>query len=154
MVQTVGVQESRWDIVMSHHRSFRPLVFGTRVRQGEAEYLKEFERRIPVLVGESVRKKFDDITVIYGDCPTGADHYTREWIMDQGEEVEDLRFIADWEKYGKGAGPMRNERMIKEGKPTQAYGFWDGNSSGTLNTIQLCMKYGIPCSLYPIGKVR
>lgn len=47
------------------------------------------------------------------------------------------RFPAEWNKYGKMAGPMRNAQMMsyaKEGIPALV-AFWDGKSRGTKNMI-------------------
>jgi hypothetical protein len=50
-------------------------------------------------------------------------------------------FLADWERYGKQAGMLRNNEMIKSGID-QVYAFWDGQSKGTKNSIDLGKSYG------------
>ena len=50
-------------------------------------------------------------------------------------------FLADWERYGKQAGMLRNIEMIKSGID-QVYAFWDGQSKGTKNSIDLGKSYG------------
>lgn len=55
----------------------------------------------------------DEITIVHGGCPTGADamaHDVAQW-MNYNIEVHP----ADWEKHGKRAGPRRNREMIKSG---------------------------------------
>jgi hypothetical protein len=42
-------------------------------------------------------------------------------------------FIPDWNKYGKAAGIIRNEDIIKNADKVVC--FWDGKSKGTKNTI-------------------
>lgn len=46
-------------------------------------------------------------------------------------------FPADWKRYGRGAGPVRNKQMIDEGKPDLILAFHDDikNSKGTKNMI-------------------
>jgi hypothetical protein len=48
-------------------------------------------------------------------------------------------FIPDWKKYGRGAGIIRNEDIIKNSDKVIA--FWDGKSKGTLSSIKLAEKY-------------
>ena len=42
-------------------------------------------------------------------------------------------FYADWNKYGKSAGPIRNKEMVDYTDIMLAY--WDGSSPGTKSTI-------------------
>ena len=55
-------------------------------------------------------------------------------------------FYADWDKYGKSAGPMRNKKMMKQGKPDQVVAFFGG--IGTKSAIKYARKFGIPVTLY------
>jgi hypothetical protein len=56
-------------------------------------------------------------------------------------------FPANWEKYGKSAGYVRNQQMIEYVKDNPEKGylivFWDEKSRGTKNTIDLARKYNI-----------
>ena len=54
--------------------------------------------------------------VIQGDCQTGADRLARMWAISRNHHLD--RFPADWRGYGKAAGPIRNQRVINEGRPT------------------------------------
>ena len=47
-------------------------------------------------------------------------------------------FPADWEKYGKSAGMIRNKDIINNCDVCVA--FWDGISKGTKNSISLAQK--------------
>lgn len=51
-------------------------------------------------------------------------------------------FYAEWTKYGKSAGPKRNEQMAKYG--THLIVIWDGISKGTKNMINNALKQGLP----------
>ena len=44
------------------------------------------------------------------------------------------RYFADWEKYGKSAGPARNKIMAE--KVDYVICFWDGKSKGTRSMIE------------------
>lgn len=50
-------------------------------------------------------------------------------------------FPADWEKFGKSAGYIRNEEMAKYADCLVA--FWDGKSRGTKHMIDLAHKHGL-----------
>ena len=49
-------------------------------------------------------------------------------------------YPADWKKYGKAAGPIRNEEMAKTADMLIA--FWDGKSRRTKSMIGLAKKHG------------
>jgi hypothetical protein len=52
--------------------------------------------------------------LIHGDAP-GADRLGRDWANSRG--IPERAFPADWQKLGQIAGPVRNQRMLDEGKP-------------------------------------
>lgn len=52
-------------------------------------------------------------------------------------------FPADWNTYGRRAGPIRNRRMLTEGLPEMVIAFRGPNSRGTQNMIDQSMKAGI-----------
>lgn len=95
-----------------------------------------------------IRNKMKDLSkdtiIIEGDA-RGADKMCG-WIAEQlGLTV--LKFPADWDKYGKAAGPIRNQQMIDKGKPTEAIAFWDGVSRGTSDMINRLKKANIPVDI-------
>ena len=47
---------------------------------------------------------------------------------------------ADWERWGKAAGPIRNKEMICGSDATVA--FWDGESRGTEHAIKCARDHG------------
>ena len=49
---------------------------------------------------------------------------------------------ADWDKYGKSAGFIRNKEMVDIADA--AIIFWDGDSKGTKDTIERVQNKGIP----------
>lgn len=65
--------------------------------------------------------------LIVGDCPTGADAMARNWAVGRGHVP--TVFSADWEKQGKAAGPIRNQRMLDEGKPDLVLAFPGGRGT-------------------------
>lgn len=69
----------------------------------------------------------------------GADRFARRWAHDHGLHVE--TYEADWSLGLKG-GPIRNRRMIVEGKPGHVIAFPGGK--GTANMIDQAERAGIP----------
>lgn len=67
----------------------------------------------------------------------GADSLGERYAKERGYTV--LEYPAEWDKYGKRAGYMRNEQMAKVANCTVA--FWDGSSKGTEHMINLSVKY-------------
>ena len=73
------------------------------------------------------------ITVIHGGA-RGADRYAREWATRRLSEhpfpgllnIYVKEFPADWETHAKAAGPIRNRRMLEEGKPELVLAFKNG----------------------------
>lgn len=89
---------------------------------------------------ELMKKSLSDLTgvelVISGEAP-GADQLGKRWAQENG--IEYVGFVADWDKHGKAAGPIRNEFIIKA--CTHVVLFWDGKSTGTANALSLAKKY-------------
>ena len=69
-------------------------------------------------------------TVISGGAK-GADRLAK--IFAQTWEREYIEFPADWNKYGKQAGFIRNQQIVDAADMILA--FWDGKSRGTKDTI-------------------
>lgn len=56
---------------------------------------------------------------------------------------------ADWEKYGRAAGPIRNKKML-DMEPDLVLAFHNDiqNSKGTLNMVTIAKKKGIEVIIY------
>lgn len=60
----------------------------------------------------------------------GADYLAGECAKARGFTVEE--YPADWHQYGPASGPIRNTKMLKEGKPDCVFAFrMPGKSNGT-----------------------
>ena len=81
----------------------------------------------------------EDVTIISGHA-RGADKLGEQFA--NANECKLSIFPADWEKYGKGAGHIRNQQMIDEGKPDLVVVF-QGNR-GTVDMIRRAKKAGLP----------
>lgn len=87
-------------------------------------------------VDKFVAERQKDIVVVCGKAK-GADTLGEQYAKEHGYEV--TYFPADWKKFGKRAGFIRNEEMAKNADALIA--FWDGQSHGTANMIDLAKRY-------------
>lgn len=70
----------------------------------------------------------------------GADNLAADWAVYR--QVPKRIFPAQWEQYGKRAGPMRNQQMLEEGKPDLVIAFPGGR--GTADMIRRATAAGVP----------
>lgn len=77
-----------------------------------------------------------DVTIIEG-AARGVDLSAKRWAQTHGLEI--LEYPAEWDKYGRSAGYIRNDIMVRE--CDYCLILWDGESKGTRHDIDLCKKY-------------
>ena len=95
----------------------------------------------------------EDVTIIHGDCKTGADAIADHYANLRGLTV--MAFPADWARLGRRAGPARNTRMLDE-NPDLVIAFTDDleRSRGTRDTVTKARKRGIPVEVInSLGRV-
>jgi len=82
-------------------------------------------------------------TVIEGEA-RGVDTLSRDAALERGLMVE--RYPAQWSRYGRRAGPIRNQIMLEHGKPeVMIYFHYNiAESKGTKDMITRCRKARIP----------
>ena len=80
-----------------------------------------------------------NITIVSGTA-RGADRLGERYAAEHNLRIE--RFPAEWEKYHKGAGPIRNAKMVQSADAVIV--FWDNESSGTKNIIECARKQDVP----------
>lgn len=84
------------------------------------------------------------MTVIDGGAK-GADEAAGSWAKANKGIINHLVFAADWETYGKAAGPIRNRQMLDEGQPDVVVAFSEQPPTpGTANMIKQAKEHGIP----------
>jgi|Laugrespbdmm15dd_1035085.scaffolds.fasta_scaffold00442_14 hypothetical protein len=88
-------------------------------------------------------KGSNQIEIVSG-CANGADKIGEKFAESFGLPIS--RFPANWSKYGKSAGPIRNLEMAKYADELIA--FWDGKSSGTKNMIDTATKLGLKINIF------
>lgn len=82
----------------------------------------------------------EELLIIHGDCPTGADHLVEKICRECG--VHTARVAARFESLGKKGGPLRN-RVMAAMEPVAAYAFPLGESRGTNNCIVALKAIGV-----------
>lgn len=101
------------------------------------------------MAAETIEEKYknENIVIISGGA-RGADFLGERFARESGFPVK--VFPADWNKYGKLAGPMRNAEMAKYASESKGvlFAFWDGKSSGTKSMINQAQKYGLETHVF------
>ena len=85
-----------------------------------------------------VSRNLTEVTIVSGKA-RGADTLGEKYAKEKGFPV--LEFPADWNRYGKSSGHIRNRQMgdISHG----LVAFWDGKSPGTKGMIDYAKKKGL-----------
>lgn len=84
------------------------------------------------------------VSCIVSGGAKGADQAGEKWAKEKGLDIK--LFPADWEQFGKRAGPMRNKQMAENAEGLIAV--WDGKSRGTASMIELARGAGLRIFIY------
>ena len=100
------------------------------------------QRRLAFDTLDAIHRETYTACIVYG-CAPGADMLGKQWAEAERRHgwVGLAPFPADWEKYGKGAGPRRNKQMLDEGNPDLVVAFPGGR--GTADMIQRARAAGV-----------
>ncbi len=93
------------------------------------EYLKDFDK--------------SKICIISGGA-RGADELAKNYAKHNNFTF--IEYPANWKKYGRKAGLIRNCEMLAVGDA--CLGFHDGESRGTAHMLTISRKKGIPTQVY------
>jgi hypothetical protein len=88
------------------------------------------------------------LTEVVSGGARGADSLGEQWARSRGVKV--TRFEADWDRYSKRAGYLRNQQMAEYADGLVA--FWDGKSKGTEHMINLAKRAGLWVLVYGDAK--
>lgn len=106
-------------------------IIGTRRRDTNTDFL---------LVEEKFLKFYDEGDIICsGLCSKGGDRFAV--ILSQKYNTKTIWFPADWKRYGKGAGYIRNTDIAKNSDILIACVATD-RKGGTEDTIKKYLKFG------------
>ena len=116
--------------LIADKREYRLVVAGSRDFNDYTLLSAELDK---LLAGKT------NITIVSGTA-RGADRLGERYAAEHNLRIE--RFPAEWEKYHKGAGPIRNMKMVQSADAVIV--FWDNESSGTKNIIECARKQDVP----------
>lgn len=92
----------------------------------------------PTLVSRAVSQSGMAPTHIISGGARGVDRLAFEYASSRG--IEFTEYLADWDRYGKRAGFMRNCVMV--GVAQAVIAIWDGKSQGTKHSIDYATSQG------------
>jgi hypothetical protein len=119
---------------MNQNKEIYVLITGTRnpltdihkqIIRKEMEYINDL-------------KKGDTLILVHGDC-SGVDRYGAEIAKSLGWKI--IAVPAQWNLYGKSAGPKRNQLLLDTYMPHIALAFPAPDSKGTIDCIRRIEKY-------------
>ncbi|MBO5996325.1 MAG: DUF2493 domain-containing protein, partial [Acetobacter sp.] len=84
------------------------------------------------------KMKTNNVIIVSGHAP-GADTLGEKFAADHNLQCE--LHPADWNRHGRAAGPIRNEKMAEVSDALIA--FWDGKSRGTRSMIEIARRKGL-----------
>jgi hypothetical protein len=104
---------------------------------------REFGNKAMVcaVLGECV---FNVDTIVSGGA-RGVDSWGAAWAKEHCD-LPPIIFKAEWDKYPKVAGFLRNTTIVENCDIVLA--FWDGQSTGTVDTITKAIEKGIPVKVW------
>lgn len=79
----------------------------------------------------------------------GIDTLAEHWA--KRNKIEFIAYLAQWNKFGKKAGIMRNHEMVEF--CDYVFAFWNGKSKGTLDTILYAKKLNVPVFVHLIKEM-
>lgn len=88
-----------------------------------------------------------EITIVSGGA-RGVDSLAERYAKERNYGLK--IFPADWDRYGKQAGYIRNDEMhkyISQFSDRGIVAFWDGKSKGTAHNFGLATKYDTPIKI-------
>jgi hypothetical protein len=91
------------------------------------------------LVNRVMREHEENVACVIEGGARGADYLGKIWAEKRGIPVFECR--ANWLRYGKRAGPVRNQWMIDHGKPDLVVAFPGG--VGTMDMVMRAKAAGV-----------
>lgn len=118
----------------------RIIVCGNKDFKDRDYCLKKLKEIIP---------KYTNPEIVSGHA-RGADKFGEEYAKMEG--IKCTVFKAEWNHYGKAAGPIRNREMLNYAMDETAIviAFWNGTSRGTKNMVEQAQKAGVEVIIIPI----
>lgn len=96
-------------------------------------------RKVCEVLNDVWQQSGEALTIIEGGA-NGADHLASLWSL-ANQHVKLVTYKANWTEHGKSAGVVRNNKMLKEGKPDLVVAFPGGR--GTAHMVSIAEKAGV-----------
>lgn len=122
-----------WERMLDPSKPARVIIAGSRTTPDEA-----VEPEMNRVQRDTTKFDWKLATVVSGGAK-GADRAGEEWAV--ARKINMIRFPADWKRYGKAAGMIRNQWMAWYASHLVA--FWDGQSPGTKSMINMAREDGL-----------
>jgi hypothetical protein len=119
-------------------RDFGDLTIATHLHNGHK--LKEQKYAEHTFIHRTLDALLPDDCVVIQGRARGVDTAAEQWAWQRSGRTSEP-FPADWDKYGKSAGYIRNAKMLSIGKPDLVVAFPGGK--GTAMMIDLARKAGV-----------
>lgn len=127
-------------------KELRVIIAGGRRFDDYQMLEKESSRIIQSLIEAYYDITEDDVYIVSG-CAPGADTLGEQFAEEHRFSL--VKFPANWVRFGKPAGYIRNANMAKFAAAGDNVGvliaFWDGASRGTKNMIDIAENSGMNC---------
>jgi len=98
------------------------------------------------VVKEAIEKSGFDITTLISGTADGVDRLAERWAIENSIDVE--QHPADWDKWGRAAGPIRNKEMADCAEACIIV--WDKVSKGTKNMMMQAIKNGLKLYVHDV----
>jgi hypothetical protein len=92
----------------------------------------------------------EPVDAIVSGGAKGADTLARRYALSYDLELRE--FPAQWDKYGKSAGFRRNKFIVDDADALLAFYGPEGESNGTMHSVNLAKERGIPYAIYFEGE--
>jgi hypothetical protein len=98
------------------------------------------------IVKAAVKASGFPVSEVVSGAARGVDSLGEEYARRHSIPIK--RFPADWNRYGRSAGPKRNKQMAEYGDALIAV--WDGQSRGTKTMIDFATERGLAVYIHRV----
>lgn len=126
-------------------RYYRVLVSGSRTWTDEDLVHHEMHKAWLAFTPKKGIVSADQMVLVVGDCPTGADRMAHEYAVESGWGIE--QHVADWNRWHRAAGPKRNQEMVSRGADIGLF-FIRAGSKGASGCLKLAELAGMRTKVF------
>jgi len=104
----------------------------------------KFSKRVDKFIKENGKP-----TLIISGGARGVDHMAEQYAAEH--EIPTKIFPADWEQFGRAAGPIRNADIVNA--CTHVLAFMKSGSKGTMSTVKIAAEVNKPRTVINLDKL-